>query len=99
MEVRRDQELRTNVRRNLFGSVAELADIEHQRATWLDPEMQNPHYGFVEFFERFYDFAGGNYDALDPETDDAPLRWQVDDGMLSEPERDAIWPLHVALRD
>ena len=50
-----DHETRLRLRLNLFGSVGELSDLEHQNATWLDPEMQNPHFTFVEFFECFYD--------------------------------------------
>lgn len=93
-----DHELRHNVRRSLFTSVSELADLEFQRATWLDPEMQNPHYGYVEFVECFYDLAAGSYDADDPASDKAPLRHWVGSGVLTQAEMDVIWPLHLALR-
>ena len=89
---------RRNIRVGLFGSVGELADIHHQRATWLDPEMQNPHYSFVEFFECFYDVAGGSYDATSPDAEDAPFAYLVSGGDISCAERDALWPLHEALR-
>jgi hypothetical protein len=92
-------ELRQNSRRRLFNSVGELSDLEHQRATWLDREMQNPHYSYAEFFESFYDVAGGEYEARDRNAQDAPLNWLIEQGILSEGERDAIWPVHEALRD
>jgi hypothetical protein len=32
-----------------FASVHEIADLELQRRTWLDPLNQNPHWSYVEF--------------------------------------------------
>ena len=93
-----DRELRHNVRRSLFESVGELADLDFQRATWLDPEMQNPHYGYVEFVQCFYDIAAGSYDASDPASNNAPLRRWVGKDVLTQAEMDVIWPLHLALR-
>ncbi|HEX4693319.1 hypothetical protein [Sphingomonas sp.] len=93
-----DQELQRNIRAGLFGSIAELADIDYQRATWLDPEMQNPHYGYVEFVECFYDSSGGSYDETDPTAVHAPLRHWIETKVLSQVEADSIWPLHLALK-
>ena len=93
-----DDELRRHLRSQLFSSVAELADLEFQRATWLDPDIQNPHYSFVEFVECFYDVAAGTYTADDRDAKNAPLSHLLDNGHISQAERDAIWPLHVALR-
>lgn len=86
-----------NWRNLIFSSVAELGDLDYQRATWLDPEMQNPHFTFVEFFECFYDAAGGSYDAKEYDADDAPFTHKVGAGILSETERDLVWPVHLAL--
>jgi len=83
----------------IFGSVAELGDIGYQKATWLDPEMQNPHFTFVEFFECFYDAGAGDYDAFDPNLASAPFKTHVDQGHISEEERDIVWQVHLALKD
>ena len=32
-----------------FGSLREIADLELQRKTWLDPTNTNPHWSYVEF--------------------------------------------------
>ena len=39
----------TNLRRWWFGSVYEIADIEYQRRTWLNPPTNSPHWSYVEF--------------------------------------------------
>lgn len=93
------QEARKNIRVAIFGCVAELGDIGYQKATWLDPEMQNPHFTFVEFFECFYDVSAGEYEAIDPNLARAPLKTHVDQGHISAEERDIIWQVHLALKD
>ena len=82
----------------IFGSVSELSDLSFQRATWLDPEMQNPHYSFVEFFESFYDIAAGSYDSAHKDAPDAPFSLDADQGVLTLAERDAVWQVHLALK-
>tara|TARA_R110002033_G_scaffold9072_2_gene30945 strand:+ start:569 stop:1012 length:444 start_codon:yes stop_codon:yes gene_type:complete len=83
----------------IFGSVAELGDIGYQKATWLDPEMQNPHFTFGEFFECFYDAGAGDYEAIDPNSARAPFKTHVDQGHISAEERDIVWRVHLALKD
>lgn len=83
----------------IFGGVAELGDIGYQKATWLDPEMQNPHFTFVEFFESFYDASAGNYEATDPNLERAPFKAHLDQGHISAEKRDIIWQVHLALKD
>ena len=36
-----------------FCRVHELADIELQRRTWLDPANLNPHWSYIEFVESY----------------------------------------------
>lgn len=81
----------------MFGSVAELGDLAHQRATWLDPEMQNPHFSYVEFVECFYDACGGLDAGLVKDAPDAPFSRLVREGILSSEERDLLWEVHLAL--
>ncbi len=38
-----------NLRRQWFGSVYEIADMEYQRRTWLTPPNSSPHWSYVEF--------------------------------------------------
>jgi hypothetical protein len=38
-----------NLRRQWFGSVYEIADIDYQRRTWLAPPTKSPHWSYVEF--------------------------------------------------
>lgn len=48
-------EQRANWRSNWLSSIQELADLEMQRATWLNPHNGNPHYSFVEYIEVYFD--------------------------------------------
>jgi hypothetical protein len=74
-----------------------LGNIAFQRATWLDPEMQNPHYSYVEFCECFYDVASGGYHSKDREAPDAPFLRQLSTGLITRNERDTLWEVHLAL--
>jgi hypothetical protein len=52
-----------DLRRQWFGSVYEIADIERQRRTWLNPPNSGPHWSYVEFCCKYPDagqfkFAG-----------------------------------------
>ena len=38
-----------NLRRQWFGSVYEIADLDYQRRTWLTPPTSSPHWSYVEF--------------------------------------------------
>ena len=89
---------RQSCRATIFGCVSELSDLAFQRATWLDPEMQNPHYSFIEFFETFYGVNGGSYDSNDKNAPDAPFSRRVREGILSPVERDEVWKVHMALK-
>ncbi|WP_150124943.1 hypothetical protein [Tsuneonella mangrovi] len=83
----------------IFNAVSALGDLGFQRATWLDPEMENPAYSFVEFFECFYDASWGSYDSDNRDAPDAPFRKHINDGVLSENERDILWSVHLALKE
>lgn len=39
----------SNLRRQWFGSVYEIADMDYQRRTWLSPPTSSPHWSYVEF--------------------------------------------------
>jgi len=92
-----DEDAKRQWRYRTFASVASLGDIEFQRATWLDPDMQNPAYTFVEFFEVFYDANAGEYEASNPEKRKAPFNYQVRQNVLSSEERDIMWPVHLEM--
>jgi hypothetical protein len=94
-----DAEIRDRRRRQIFGSVTELGDIAFQRMTWLNLQLLNPHFTFVEFFECFYDACDGDYDILDRASEKAPLNYLVRERYVSEAERNAIGPVHIALKD
>lgn len=81
----------------IFHTLAALGDIEFQRATWLDPEMQNPHFTYVEFVECFYDIGAGDWRVLQKTAPDAPFSWLFGAGRINESERDLLWDVHLAL--
>lgn len=83
-------EVRANWRANWLSSIQELADLEMQRATWLNPHNDNPHYSFVEYVEVYFDDllfgdASGGYAAA------------IAEGLLSEEEAAAASTLHALL--
>ncbi len=82
---------------SIFQTLAALGDLEFQRATWLDPEMQNPHFTYVEFTECFYDLAAGDWRVLEKIAPDAPFTWLFGAGRIDEAERDLLWGVHLAL--
>ena len=47
-------ELRKNWREQWLSSIQEFADIETQRAKWLDPDNTNPHWSFVEIMCSYF---------------------------------------------
>ena len=81
----------------LFQTLAALGDLEFQRATWLDPEMQNPHFTYVEFVECFYDTGAGDWRVLQKTAPDAPFSWLFGAGRINEAERELLWGVHLAL--
>jgi hypothetical protein len=83
---------------SIFNSLASLADIEFQKATWLDPEMQNPHFTYVEFVECFYDACSGDWRVSDKNAPSAPFASIFAASRIDEAERDLLWDVHLALR-
>ena len=92
-----DPEDKLRWRHNILGTVAALSDIDFQRATWLDPKMQNPAFTYVEFTNSFYDFCGGYWKVTEKDAEEAPFAGPLDEGVISELERDLFWDLHLAL--
>lgn len=83
-------ELRARWRSSWLYSIQELSDLEMQRATWLNPHNDNPHYSFVEYVEAYLDDlalgdANGGYAAC------------VAEGLMSEEEAAAALKLHALL--
>ncbi len=73
-------------RKNWLSSIAEFADLDMQRATWLNPKNINPHYSFVEYICSYFDrVAEKGYDA------------PVAAGYLSEQEAAVVADLHALL--
>jgi hypothetical protein len=72
-----------NLRRQWFGSVYEIADMEYQRRTWLTPPNSSPHWSYVEFC--------CSYPAADQ------LQFARDRGHLSAKEFELLTSLSEAL--
>lgn len=49
VDLKADQSIADQLRSWWFCLVAEIADIDLQRRTWLDRANQNPHWSYVEF--------------------------------------------------
>jgi hypothetical protein len=73
------------LRRQWFGSVYEIADIELQRRTWLAPPTPSPHWSYVEFCCCF------------PTTDQ--LKDAVEKGKLNEAEFNLLMALGRAITE
>jgi hypothetical protein len=43
------------LRAQWLGALDEIADLELQRRTWLDPANRNPHWSYIEFVCRYPD--------------------------------------------
>jgi hypothetical protein len=74
-------------RENWLRSIEELANINVQHSTWLNPHPTNLHYTFVEYVECYDDLIFHGY---------APC---VSAGLLSEDEANAAMELHRLLED
>jgi hypothetical protein len=72
-----------NLRRQWFGSVYEIADIDYQRRTWLTPPTSSPHWSYVEFCCSYPDAN--------------QLQVARDRGHLSSKEFELLAALHEAL--
>jgi hypothetical protein len=72
-----------NLRRQWFGSVYEIADIEYQRRTWLTPPNSSLHWSYVEFCCSYPDAN--------------QLQFARDSGQLSAKEFELLDALHGAL--
>jgi len=70
-------------RRQWFGSVYEIADIDYQRRTWLTPPTSSPHWSYVEFCCSY------------PDIDQ--LQFGRDRGHLNSKEFELLTALHEAL--
>ncbi|MDH3472654.1 MAG: hypothetical protein OEM59_03090 [Rhodospirillales bacterium] len=74
-------------RENWLSSIAEFADLELQRKTWLDPESDNPHWSFVEFMCCYFNDLNLT----------AGYGWVVDRALVTSEEVAAVRKMHAAL--
>lgn len=79
-------ELRKNWRPRWLGSIQEFADIDTQRAKWLDPSNTNPHWSFVEIMCCYFDDIGL--------TDLGYSGW-IEHGLISSAEAAAVADFHA----
>lgn len=63
--------------------VSEIADLDLQRRTWLDPSNRNPHWSYIEFVSSF--------------PDREQISQGLQEGWLKEAEGDALNDLRVAI--
>jgi hypothetical protein len=73
----------SQLRTSWFGLVAEIADLDLQRRTWLDKANRNPHWSYVEFVCSF--------------PDDDQLEHAHRAGWLSKRELEILGGLHRVL--
>jgi hypothetical protein len=87
-----DVDLRARWRARWLASIREISDVREQRATWLNPENDNPHFSFVECLCSYFDALG---------LDDPAGRYEarVDQGMVTREEVNAVVALHAKLSD
>jgi hypothetical protein len=81
-------EFRATWRTNWLSSIQELADLDMQRATWLNPHGKNPHFSFVEYVTCYFDDLRfgeeeGGYAA------------RIADNLLSQEEAAAVSEFHT----
>ncbi|MFG1179667.1 hypothetical protein V5F31_06620 [Xanthobacter sp. V7C-4] len=76
-------EERTLLRKLIFWSVNELADLPLQRRTWLNPPTPSPHWTYVEFCCSYPDFE--------------QLTFYRDHNIISADEFEALTPLYDAI--
>jgi len=82
-------ELRASWRARWLAAIREIADLREQRATWLNPEAENPHYTFIECMCCYFDELRLNRDES---------YWaRVEEGLLTIDEVAAVKPLHSML--
>lgn len=90
MAARADAELRVNWRANWLSAIQQLADVDMQRATWLNPRSGNPHFSFVEYVECYFgDLLLGEQDGS--------YAARVEQGLLSAAEATVVSEFHSAL--
>ena len=84
--------LRRNWRRNWLSSIQELADDHTQRRLWLDRNVRNPHYSFVECLSCYFD---GLAVFDDPATSGHAYAVAQAQGLVSADEAFTVEPLHA----
>ena len=83
-------ELRVKWRANWLGSIEEIANLEMQRAIWLNLKSGNPHYTFVEYVCCYFDGL-----VLNENEGGYPAR--IAEGLLSVEEAHTVANFHTLL--
>ena len=89
-----NEELRRNWRMNWLRSIQEFADLDTQRRLWLDPDVPNRHYTFVEYMCSYFDDLAVFDDASVSGDAYAVARAQA---LVSAEEAAAVEPFHATL--
>ena len=89
-----NEKLRPNWRRNWLGSIQEFADLDTQQRLWLDPNISNPHYTWVEYICCYFDGLAVFDDPAALGDGYAVAREQ---GLITADEAAAVEPFHAIL--
>lgn len=80
-------DIRRAWRQGWLASLQEIADLDIQKRTWLNPDNANPHYSYVEYVASYLDdlglTSGNGYSAA------------VGEGLLSTAEASAVADFHT----
>ncbi|MDB5424543.1 MAG: hypothetical protein JWQ29_1959 [Phenylobacterium sp.] len=81
-------ELRKHWRPRWLSSIQEFADIDIQRAKWLEPENTNRHWSFVEIMNCYFDDIG---------LSDAAFGYEgwIEHGLITAAEAGAVAEFHA----
>lgn len=81
------QDVRPAWRQAWLGSLQEIADLDIQKRTWLNPDNANPHYSYVEYVASYFDdlglASGDGYSG------------RIGEGVLSTAEASAVADFHT----
>jgi hypothetical protein len=81
-------ELRRTWRLNWLGSIHDISSFELQTATWLDRNLTNPYWSYIEFVESYFDRFGETFE----------YKLALKCGLVTPEEVAIVKDLHGALR-
>ncbi|WP_156382228.1 MULTISPECIES: hypothetical protein [unclassified Aureimonas] len=87
-----------------LSSLSEIADIEMQKATWLNinPITWNPHYTFLEFIISYIESIEITFGVFEDRADyisqaSPVLTYHVSNGLITNDELEAVGNLHAMI--